>query len=263
MTIQTLVSCVKQNTEEIASKMNLQTDAIVINQCDENSYREYTYLGHKICCYSFNERGVGLSRNNALLRATEDIILFSDEDIVYEDEYAQKIFAEFEKHPDMDFLLFNMDVEESRATYHTETETLVKWYNCGRYPTYSFAVRREKLHRNNITFSLLFGGGAKYSNGEDSIFIRDCLKKGMKIMAVPVTIGKEVPRPSTWFNGYNEKFFFDRGVLYAYLYGKLAKPLALRFLIKHRAIMFKKEYPITMKKAYFLMKQGMQHERSF
>lgn len=257
MTIQTLVSCVNQNMETIASKMNLQTDSIVINQCDTNSYLEYEYQGHAICCYSFRERGVGLSRNNALLRATADIVLFSDEDIVYEDGYAQKVLGQFEVHPDKDFILFNMDVAADRATYHTETETEVKWYNCGRYPTYSFAIRREKLHRYNITFSLLFGGGAKYSNGEDSIFIRDCLKKGMKALAVPVSIGREVPRPSTWFAGYNEKFFFDRGVLYAYLYGRMAKPFAIRFLLKHRNVMFKEEYPIDMKKAYSLMKDGM------
>ena len=102
----------------------------------------------------------------------------------------------------------------------------------------------------------MFGGGARYSNGEDSIFIRDCLRKKMKAMAVPVNIGKEVPRPSTWFNGYNEKFFFDRGVLYAYLYGCMAKPFALRFLLKHKNIMFKEEYPISMKQAYSLMKKG-------
>ena len=120
MTIQTLVSCVKQNMETIAANMNLQTDAIVINQCDTNEYLEYEHRGHKICCYSFKERGVGLSRNNALLRATADIVLFSDEDIVYEEGYADKILAEFEKHPEKDFLLFNMDVTEERATYHTE-----------------------------------------------------------------------------------------------------------------------------------------------
>jgi len=260
MTMQTLVSCVKQNMEEVAGKMNLQTDAIVINQCERNGYLEYEYNGNRICCYDFKERGVGLSRNNALLRATADIVLFSDEDIVYEDGYAKKVLKAFEKHPMADILLFNMDVAENRATYHTETETRVKWYNCGRYPTYSFAIRREKLHRYNITFSLLFGGGAKYSNGEDSIFIRDCLKKGMKAVAVPVTIGKEVPRPSTWFDGYTEKFFFDRGVLYQYLYGKMALPFAVRFLVKHRNMMFKEEYPIDMKTAYSLMRKGMRHK---
>ena len=128
MTIQTLVSCVNQDMETIAEKMNLQTDAIVINQCGNNSYLEYEHKGHKICCYSFAEKGVGLSRNNALLRATADIVLFSDEDIVYEDGYAQKILNEFEKYPDQQILLFNMDVAEDRRTYYTTGVTKVKWY---------------------------------------------------------------------------------------------------------------------------------------
>lgn len=234
MMIQTLVSCVKQDMSTIAEKMNLQTPAIIINQCEENSYQEYVYRDNLIQCYSFRERGVGLSRNNALLRATADIILFSDEDIVYEDGYAHKIEKAFEENPDKDFLLFNFDVDESRRTYHIEKETNISLFNSGRYPTYSFAMRREAVFKSNVTFSLLFGGGAKYSNGEDSLFIRDCLRAGMKIKAVPVNLGTEIKRPSTWFHGYTEKFFYDRGVLYVYLYGWMAKPFAVRFVLKHK-----------------------------
>ena len=40
----------------------------------------------------------------------------------------------------------------------------------------------------HITFSLLFGGGAKYSNGEDSLFLKDCLKYGLVVYAVPVCV---------------------------------------------------------------------------
>ena len=36
-----------------------------------------------------NERGIGLSRNTALMRATADIILFADEDVTYKDGYAK------------------------------------------------------------------------------------------------------------------------------------------------------------------------------
>lgn len=259
MRLQTLVSCVKQNMESIAETMNLGSDAIVINQCDTNEYTEYDYKGSRICCYSFRERGVGLSRNNALLRADADIVLFSDEDIRYKDGYANLVISEFEKHPNADMILFNFDVVEERATYHIEKEQKITWLNCGRYPTYSFAIRREKLHKANITFSLLFGGGAKYSNGEDSLFIRECISKGLKVIAVPVTLGMEEPRPSTWFNGYTKKFFYDRGVLYVPLYGILAKPLAIRFLLAHKGTFFadKSQEVTDWKEAYKLMKQGM------
>ena len=49
-----------------------------------------------------------------------------------------------------------------------------------------------------------------------------------------MAIGHERERESTWFTGYNEKFFYDRGVLYRYLYGALARAMALRFLLAHR-----------------------------
>jgi len=254
MTLQMLVSGVQLHTETIAETMNLQADSIIINQCDSNDFLQYDYKGNDIKIYSFAERGVGLSRNNALLRATADIILFSDEDIVYEDGYVDKILKAFEERPDADMLLFNIDVIEDRATYHTDFEHRVHRWNCGRYPTYSFACRREMIHKNNITFNLLFGGGAKYCNGEDSLFIQECLKKGLKVIALPISIGKEVPRPSTWFNGYNDKFFHDRGVLYKALYGSLALPMALRFLIKNKGLMLTDR---SFNNAFSLMKQGM------
>lgn len=254
MTLQLLVSAVGKEPRELTRQMHIASDAIVIIQCDENGYEEWEQDGHTIRAYRFREKGVGLSRNNALLRADRDISVFSDEDIVYTEGYEQKILAEFEKYPAADMLLFNVDVCEERRTYHIDSFGRVGQHNCGRYPAYSFAVRTAKLHQKNITFSLLFGGGAKYSNGEDSLFIRDCIRKGLKVYKVPVTIGEEIPRPSTWFHGYNEKFFFDRGVLYHYLYGFWKKPLALRFLLKNKAKMCTE---ISVKKAYALMKQGM------
>lgn len=249
-----LISGMNLDTTHVAENMKLEADAIVINQTDSFGFEEYQYKEHRIKIYCMNEKGVGLSRNNALLRADGDIVLFSDEDIVYNEGYAKAVLDAFEANPDIDMIFFNFDVAEDRQTYHIEKKGRIRSYNCGRYPTYSLAVRREVLHKKGITFSLLFGGGAKYSNGEDSLFIKQCIKSGMKALALPVTLGREVPRPSTWFNGYTDKFFYDRGVLYKALYKGLAKPLALRFLIAHRDIMLTNR---KLMDAYKLMTQGM------
>ena len=254
MRLQMLISGMNLDTTHVAENMKLEADAIVINQTDSFGFEEYQYKEHRIKIYCMNEKGVGLSRNNALLRADGDIVLFSDEDIVYNEGYAKAVLDAFEANPDIDMIFFNFDVAEDRQTYHIEKKGRIRSYNCGRYPTYSLAVRREVLHKKGITFSLLFGGGAKYSNGEDSLFIKQCIKSGMKALALPVTLGREVPRPSTWFNGYTDKFFYDRGVLYKALYKGLAKPLALRFLIAHRDIMLTDR---KLMDAYKLMTQGM------
>ncbi len=255
MKIQMLVSAVNQDVRTLAERMNIRTDAVVINQCGENSYEEYNHCSHAVCCYSFKERGVGLSRNSALMRAQAEISVFADEDIIYEDGYEKKIELAFDNNKEADMILFNVKVAPSRRTYWNEGEKRIRWYNYGRYPAYSIAARTDSLHRANVSFSLLFGGGAKYSNGEDSLFLRDCLKKRLKIFASTEVIGEEKERESTWFHGYNDKFFRDRGVLYHFLYGKMAVPFSLRFLLAHREEMCRE---IGWKKAYGLMKEGIE-----
>lgn len=258
MTLELLVSAVNADPSGLIQKMNIHSDAVLINQCDHVGYEELPVDGWKVRVWSLQEKGVGLSRNNALLRAEGDICLFSDEDIVYDDDYRQKVLAEFASHPEADMLLFNVDVCEARRTYHTERYGRVRQYNCGRYPAYSFALKTELMHKKNLTYSLLFGGGAKYSNGEDSLFVRDCIRSGLKVYRTPVTIGHEEERESTWFSGYHEKFFFDRGVLYEFLYGAMAKPIALQFLIRHRKTMCG-EIPVG--RAYVLMCEGLKEAR--
>lgn len=234
MRVQVLASVMEQNLEEIVERMQLDSDAVIVNQCDRLDYRELKYKGYRIRFYSFPERGVGRSRNEAIMRADGDICLFSDQDIVYKPGYAASIVKEFENNPYADMILFNIEIEESRRTYHITQRRRVRWYNCGRYGAVSFAVRRSSLLASGAMFSLLFGGGAEYSNGEDSLFLRDFMKKGFKVYTAPVTIGREEAGESTWFSGYNEKFFYDRGVLYRYLYGRLDWVMAFRFLLVHR-----------------------------
>ena len=96
MKLQLLVSAVNEDVSTLAQRMNLESDAIIINQTDHFDYTEYEHKGKKIQCYSFAEKGVGLSRNNALLRAEGDIVLFFDEDIVYDSGYEEKILKAFE-----------------------------------------------------------------------------------------------------------------------------------------------------------------------
>jgi len=262
MTLELLVSCVAKDVHELVKTMNIESDAVMVNQKSDYAYEEFDNHGKRIKALSMNEKGVGLSRTTALQRATADIVLFSDEDIVYENGYTDKVIKAFEDNPRADIILFNVFVEENRRTYWIENTKPVRWYNCGRYPAYSIAVRTNRLHEVGLTYHLWFGGGALYSCGEDSLFLNEALKKGLKALAVPVTIGREVTRTegeaSTWFSGYNKKFFYDRGVLYHYLYGKLAPIMTYRFLKKNEAAMCRE---IPYAEAKKLMKQGAKERK--
>ena len=76
MTVQVLVAAVGQNDQSLLNKMNIQSDVIVGNQCNCNSVEKFSFRGHRAMYLNFAERGVGLNRNNALMRADGDICLF-------------------------------------------------------------------------------------------------------------------------------------------------------------------------------------------
>ncbi len=255
MKMQVLVAALEQkNVSKLVKNMNIRTDAIIANQCDKNEYEEIIQGYNKIKVYNFNERGVGLNRNNALMRANADIVLMADDDIEYVDDYEKIIIQEFENNPKADMIVFNLEKKnKEKERIYIKKSKRIHMYNCLRYGTARYAFRLNKIREKNIYFSLLFGGGAKYSCGEDSIFILEALKKGLRVFVSNKNIGYICERKSTCFNGYNEKFFFDRGVLFKCLFGKLAGIMSIQFLVRHRKIL---NDEIGMKDALKYMLKG-------
>lgn len=284
--LEVLISALEAVPEELAAKMNLECDAVMVNQTDgvsdrlfwvadktiEDTHNELSHIvvhstqhdtqhetqqsRHLVHCIEMKERGVGLNRNTCIDNIDPDkkIVLFADDDIRYGKGYAKKIVDEFAAHPEADMILFNVNVCEERATYHNEAWKRVRSYNSGRYPAYSIAVKTDKLLKSGVRFSLLFGGGARFSCGEDSLFFRECLKMGIRIYASPILIAGEEVRTSTWFCGYNEKYFTDKGVLYYYMYGRMAGIAARYYLMRHKDTWCK---VIGTDKAMKLLKEGI------
>ncbi len=233
MRLQVLVSTINQKDFSLLEKMNIKTDAVVINQCEENNKKIFEFKNKKIKWISQKEKGVGLSRNTALLNSDDEIILFADDDVEYVDNYEELVLGEFEKYPEADIILFNLkSLNSERPEYITEKPKKIYFYNSLRYGAFRVAAKREKLIKNNINFNVDFGGGAKYSAGEDNIFINDLLKNKFIVFASEKNIGTVEQKNSTWFKGYNKKYYFDRGCLFFEMYGKYSKILLFLFEIK-------------------------------
>ncbi len=265
--LQILISAVNKDPDSLIPSMGLESDAVLVNQITDDKAQEAVseadieaYFGDiRALVLTRHEKGVGLSRNTALLHSDREIIQFGDDDIIYEDGYAARIVAEFDAHPEADVLLFNVKAQEGRETYWNRDFARVSWMNYGRYPAYAICARQDKLLKSGVRYSLLFGGGAPYMNGEDTLFLHDCLKAGLNVYRTPVVLGHEKKSESTWFKGYTDKFFFDRGVLYHFLYGNLAFLWGFRFLFKNRKQMCKDK---GLLKCYGLLLKGARHGRT-
>lgn len=216
MTYQLIVSTMNQHDDNLVERMNINSDAIIINQSDNCSFRKIHKGNSVIKWFDFDERGIGLSRNSGLMRASADIIQFADDDMCFTDSYMKDVIAEYEKHPEADVILFsNKCLNKDRMPYHVDTFGKVGRLEGVKFGGARITARREKLLYNNVTFSLLFGGGARYGAGEDVTFVQDCIKAGLRVYKSPVVVSVMKQDSSSWFKGYSKKYYRDKGALLA------------------------------------------------
>ena len=216
--VEVIVACMNQKDDSLYSEMNLQTDAILANQSDKFSYMEYSK--HNGCIakvISTPDRGVGKNRNKGLIFANGEYLLCADQDMIYADGYEKIVLNAFANKKNVDMIVFNLEYLNRFTPARKEKQVFrrVHFWNSMRYGAARIAIRKTALDKANLSFSTLYGGGAPYSSGEDSLFIREALRKGLKIYYCPIVIATVKQEESSWFKGYNDKYFKDKGVLIA------------------------------------------------
>lgn len=235
--LQLLVASVENDSSTLLESLNLSCDAIVINQCNRHGFNQFEFNGNKISWFDFQDRGVGRNRNEALLRADAEYVLFCDEDCSYYNSTKDIILRSFDDNPDADILLFDLEpfgFKSNRKPIRIKKQKEVNKISYMKYGAVHIAARLSSLRKNNINFNLLFGGGARYMCGEDSIFIKDCLDKGLTIRTCPETIGRVNYESSSWFSGFDSNYFLSRGALHRRVAGRFHWVLSLRMIVKSR-----------------------------
>lgn len=257
MTYQLIVSTMNQQDDSLIKKMNIHSDAIIVNQTDRVGYHESAVDGGTVKWFHFNERGIGLSRNSGMMRADADIIQFADDDMVFSETYSKDVLEEYEKHPEADVILFsNRCLNKDRMPYPVDRFGRVGRKEAVNFGCARITARREKLLYNNITFSLLFGGGARYGAGEDTTFIQDCIKAGLKVYKSPVIVSTMKQDSSTWFSGFHKKYYVDKGALLAANF-----PLISRFGIYIQALKKSRGAEYSFKELLGFYREGVNEFR--
>lgn len=215
-------------------QMNIHSDVFFANQADRTDFEELEFEGHKARMLTTDTLGVGINRNFTLQYAQGDVCLFADDDVTYCDDLEERVLAEFDAHPDADIIIFHLDAGEKRKQIrYSETK------KCrGLFPmpwgAVRIAVRRSSVQKANLWFTTLFGGGCMFPSGEDSIWLRDAKRKGLTFYVSKETIGKVDMNESSWFTGYDEKFFFGKGACCAAMYGRWAGLWSAYYLFRYR-----------------------------
>lgn len=246
----------KDETEyrNLLKQNNITGKVVAINQVKEKGFN---IENGDTRIFSYKEVGASNSRNKLVEKAEGDICIFADNDTVFVDNYEEIIKKEYEKNSEADIIIFfaenqNSNREKNKRIGNKKINNL----NLMKVRTNEITIKKEileKIKKENLKFDTNFGPGGIFKKGEETIFISELLKMGMKIYSIDKKISTSRNEESTWFTGFNEKFLFDQGAIFYRIYHKWYKILIIQYLVR-KYFLYRKN--VSIKKAYKEMCAG-------
>lgn len=234
--VQVLVTTMHQKDFSKYVEMNLQTDAVIANQADNEFIKEAQINNSKVKLVTTSTRGTSKNRNIAISNMFDEAeyIMFSDDDLMFHDGYESIILEEFDRYPMADAIKFNLNCISKRklAMGTIQKFRKAKRRQLSSYGVWGLVIKKDVLLDRNLCFNERFGPGTKNYCGEDSIFLQKMIKKGISLYVSPKYIADIDQSDSSWCEGWNEKFFTVGGMVIHECYPILSFVLVLRSAIR-------------------------------
>lgn len=208
--VEVLISAMHQKDFSIAKKTGIESDCLIINQCDKDDVAYLEHATKKIRCISTKQRGLSRSRNMALDNANGCYCLLADDDETLYNGYESKILQAYDRNPKADVICFQV---KSPTKKYSQKECKVGYIKALKMSSWQITFNRAKVVNSCIHFDEKLGSGTPQGYGEENKFLYDCLRKGLNIYYVPICIGEVMQTDSKWFHGYNEHYFVQCGTV--------------------------------------------------
>lgn len=168
----------------------------------------------------------------AIDKSNADILLLCDDDEVFVEGYEAKIIRAYQELPQADVIIFKIS---NRPPSFSDKVQRLKFPKTLKVSSWQISFRRERLVETSVRFDELLGAGTGNGAEEELKFLRDCEKAKLQIYYVPEEISEVAQTESTWFDGFTEQFFYNRGATTRYILGlPLASFYALYYVVRKR-----------------------------
>lgn len=256
MKLELLMSCMYQKDNKLIEKSQVTGDVIVINQCEQDTYAEYKTEKGVAKVFSTTQRGLTRSRNMAIEESDADICLLCDDDEIFVVEYEKRILKAHEELPQADVIVFKI---KNRVPSFKDKVIRLRFPKTMKVSSWQISFKRQSLKKAEIRFDELLGAGSGNGAEEELKFLIDCEKAGLKIFYVPSVIASVEQTESSWFSGFTEQFFVNRGATTRYILGvPLAVIYAVYYVVKKKKMY---ETQITMSSALKAIFKGIIENR--
>lgn len=231
---QILLSCMHEKNYDIIKRSNIHCNCLVVNQCDKNNKIE----NNNITWINSTDRGLSKSRNLAIANSTSDVCLISDNDEMFTNDVDKIIIKAYKDIPEADIIIFEIS---NRVSKLRKGIYKLKRLELLRVSSLQITFKRKSIVNNNLYFDEKLGAGTGNGAGEENKFLLDAYDKELKIYHYPVFIAEMIDdNESTWFSGYDEEYFYKRGMSTRYILG-----LTLSFLYAFYFVLAKRNIYVS------------------
>lgn len=237
-----LISCMYEKDKKIIKRSNIQSNCVIINQCNEDKKEQIKIINNKSCLWiNSKERGLSRSRNMAIQNSDADICLIADNDEIFDDDVEEKILKAYQELPHADIIVFNLHNKQTKLKNKTYK---LKRLECLRVCSWQITFRRKIIIDNNLKFDIKLGAGTGNGAGEENKFLFDAYDKGLQIYHCPINIATMIDTESTWFSGYDKEYFYKHGITIRYILGFWLSCLYALYFIGCKHNLYKQEISI-------------------
>jgi len=236
MKIEVLISTMNQVNYDLLESMRIDSGCVVVNQCGEDSVVEFSCRGYPVKWINSSEIGLSRSRNLAIKNSSADICVLADDDLVYVNGYSARILSEFDKMPSADVLAFRVDGIGRIFKKYPKVTKKLNFISSMKVSSVQIAFKRNRFIDKGIFFREEFGAGSIFYAGEESVLLSDCQRIGFEMYFVPEKVADLHLGDSTWFEGFNERYFITKGANFTAMSKPLAVLLIVQFAFRKRSL---------------------------
>lgn len=136
------------------------------------------------------EKGLSKSRNLGLKNAKGKIVLLTDDDVIFEADFQEKIVDSFNKYPNVTAMTFCVEKDKGCLfkKYPAKAQKLITKLDVFQFMSVEIALNNTIIQQLNCKFDENFGLGSRFPLNEENIFMVDLLKLKQSLFFVPKVI---------------------------------------------------------------------------
>lgn len=219
-------------------------DILIINQTEKGNELNSNFKNVRII--NSYEKGLSLSRNLAIQNAIGDICLIADDDVEYLPKFELEILETFSKQQSATIIQYKIKTFSKKAykTYPKASKILRSNKDLIKVSSIEIVFKRKHIKEKNILFDSFFGLGSYFQFGEEYLFLKEVINKGLIVYFENSFIVKhKFERSSS--NVTSDGFIEAKAALYFHDYRNLSYLFLIKllfFLLRKQLISFQEVF---------------------